>query len=48
MGCIEEVDTCGIYSEISGKAARPFLQWAGGKGQILKEIKKYYPFDRGG
>ena len=48
MGCIKEVDTCGIYSEISGKAARSFLQWAGGKGQILKEIKKYYPFDRGG
>ena len=24
---------------------RPFLKWAGGKGQLLKEIGKYYPFD---
>ncbi len=27
------------------KNARPFLKWAGGKGQLLKEIEKYYPFD---
>ncbi len=24
---------------------KPFLKWAGGKGQLLKEIEKYYPFD---
>ena len=23
----------------------PFLKWAGGKGQLLAEISKYYPFD---
>lgn len=24
---------------------KPFLKWAGGKGQLLAEIKQYYPFD---
>ena len=24
---------------------KPFLKWAGGKSQLLKEIEKYYPFD---
>lgn len=27
------------------KAVKPFLKWAGGKGQLLKEIAKYYPFE---
>ena len=27
--------------------AKPILKWAGGKGQLLKEIEKYYPFDNG-
>ena len=29
---------------VSDKAVKPFLKWAGGKGQLLKEIEKYYPF----
>lgn len=27
-----------------GKTIKPFLKWAGGKGQLLKEIERYYPF----
>lgn len=27
------------------KAVKPFLKWAGGKGQLLPEIERYYPFD---
>ncbi|WP_281679844.1 DNA adenine methylase [Synergistes jonesii] len=26
---------------------KPFLKWAGGKGQLLSEIEKYYPFAGG-
>lgn len=26
---------------------KPFLKWAGGKGQLLGEIGKYYPFESG-
>lgn len=26
--------------------AKPFLKWAGGKGQLLKEISVYYPFKK--
>ena len=29
------------------KNVKPFLKWAGGKGQLLKEIESYYPFDNG-
>lgn len=29
---------------IPDKTVKPFLKWAGGKGQLLKEIEKYYPF----
>ena len=35
------------YVEASGKTVKPFLKWAGGKGQLLKEIEKYYPFKSG-
>ncbi len=33
------------YNKVDEKAVKPFLKWAGGKGQLLKEIEKYYPFD---
>ncbi|MBQ7294280.1 MAG: Dam family site-specific DNA-(adenine-N6)-methyltransferase [Clostridia bacterium] len=31
----------------SSTEAHPFLKWAGGKGQLLFEIEKYYPFETG-
>ena len=33
--------------EKEDKYVKPFLKWAGGKGQLLKEIEKYYPFENG-
>ena len=35
------------YNAVESKSVKPFLKWAGGKGQLLKEIEKYYPFDNG-
>ncbi|MBQ8004192.1 MAG: Dam family site-specific DNA-(adenine-N6)-methyltransferase, partial [Oscillospiraceae bacterium] len=35
------------YNITDEKCVKPFLKWAGGKGQLLKEIEKYYPFGRG-
>ncbi len=35
------------YIESEEKAVKPFLKWAGGKGQLLKEIERYYPFAQG-
>lgn len=32
------------YTKNDEKTVKPFLKWAGGKGQLLKEIGKYYPF----
>lgn len=32
------------YNKKEEKAIKPFLKWAGGKGQLLREIEKYYPF----
>lgn len=31
--------------KVETKEVKPFLKWAGGKGQLLKEIQHYYPFD---
>ena len=33
------------YVKSEEKTVKPFLKWAGGKGQLLKEIAQYYPFD---
>lgn len=35
------------YSKGDGKKIKPFLKWAGGKGQLLSEIEQYYPFEDG-
>lgn len=35
------------YIESEEKTVKPFLKWAGGKGQLLKEIARYYPFADG-
>ncbi len=35
------------YTKADSKTVKPFLKWAGGKGQLLKEIEKYYPFENG-
>ena len=35
------------YIANNDKKVKPFLKWAGGKGQLLSEIEKYYPFETG-
>lgn len=35
------------YNNTDSSSIKPFLKWAGGKGQLLKEIEKYYPFEDG-
>ncbi len=35
------------YTRSDEKKVKPFLKWVGGKGQLLSEIEKYYPFDDG-
>lgn len=35
------------YNKKEEKVIKPFLKWAGGKGQLLREIEKYYPFENG-
>ena len=36
----------GAAEPVSGRA-RPFMKWAGGKGQLLEQIGRYYPFAGG-
>ena len=36
------------YNADNAKLVKPFLKWAGGKGQLLKEIEKYYRFETSG
>lgn len=35
------------YNNLNEKRVKPFLKWAGGKGQLLSEIARYYPFEDG-
>lgn len=35
------------YNKSEEKTVKPFLKWAGGKSQLLKEIEQYYPFENG-
>ncbi len=32
------------YNNTDEKSVKPFLKWAGGKGQLLKVLGRYYPF----
>lgn len=48
VGAEKPVDARSVrYVEKGSKEPRPFLKWAGGKGQLLSEIEKYYPFKNG-
>ncbi len=43
--CPKEETVSPVEKQAKGeKAVKPFLKWAGGKGQLLGEIGRYYPF----
>lgn len=33
-------------ASLTSNDAKPFLKWAGGKGQLIKKIEQYYPFTK--
>ena len=41
------IDARSTRNNTDSNNVKPFLKWAGGKGQLLKEIEKYYPFEDG-
>lgn len=41
---VKPIDARTKAASLIGAEAKPFLKWAGGKGQLLKEIEQYYPF----
>lgn len=46
-GAKKPIDARSTGYNKNSNAVKPFLKWAGGKGQLLKEIEKYYPFENG-
>lgn len=41
---VKPMDARTKAASLINNEAKPFLKWAGGKGQLLTEIGKYYPF----
>lgn len=41
---VKPMDARTKAASLINNEAKPFLKWAGGKGQLLSEIGKYYPF----
>ena len=41
---VKPIDARTKAALLTSAEAKPFLKWAGGKGQLLKEIEQYYPF----
>ena len=43
---VKPIDARTKEASLTSTEAKPFLKWAGGKGQLLKEIERYYPFSK--